>query len=176
VWVLPLVVALAALVFAIWVALWSTLDLQGAWLFDTGFVHVDAPVLVDMAGVVATGMAILAGVGELYEALPPQNIEITGVAIAQVTPVRARVAVQFQNGDVLVERLRLRATPLNAKGEELHESVADTKIELMPADESAGAMSFDPLDRREVMAIRVEWATDRGRGVNAREFTPRFTE
>ena len=76
---MPLGTAIIAAAVAVHVVAWASLGAEGLYL-DSLVINGDranAPALLGALGIVATVAAILAGVGELYEVLPPQRISFT---------------------------------------------------------------------------------------------------
>lgn len=168
-------VALAALLFAGWVALWNTLGWPaGGPLVTLGFEPDDAIVVLAMSGVVATGAAILTGVAELYEALPPQHLEQLGVSNPRWrggrVPEAIRLFIGGRNGDTYVASVRVDMILLNASGEEVktYPSVAGG-IELMPRQRFGRDNDVLRTDAEAAATIRLEWATERVRGLQHTE-------
>ena len=124
--------------------------------------------LLALSGVVVTGAAILTGVGELYEAMPPQHVTVGVWEAGPNEGGRWRITIAGRNGDTFVAHLRIDLVLLDALSHVVHRveiGVDEGGEDILPERRLRGSVLLNAGQETGVETIRLEWATDRRRGV-----------
>ena len=172
-WV-PLTVAVISAALALYLALWASYDIVPGLTFDwLGTPRLSTtqilPLLIGALGVMATVSAILAGVGELGVVFPRQRVTV-GVARTVLTRDRWEIWVIVRNGDTYIAGLRVDLVLLDASGNEVQRvQGVVTDSNFLPGETKEGSYALMPGGEASVKTIRLEWATDRRRGLQHKE-------
>lgn len=156
-YVYPLMVALAALGFAVWVAWWSTFGSPGGPF--AGRMINPGPLLA-VAALVFTGAVALTVL--LYGKSPPQRVTFSVSEGRRRSPPGVLLVVSGRNEEASVTKLRVTIILLTAGGEEVVRYSAGGGDDLAPKQEFSTGVDIVRAEADAAETIRLEWTTERG--------------